>query len=143
MGMVSPDLAVANGNFNASSITILLGNGDGTFKAGPTLTAPTLTLDGLSPIGVAVGDFNGDGNLDLAVMSSYVNQFSVTIFVGNGDGTFSEDSTTPAGAGTHTPTMFAVADFNTEGKLDIAIVKAGTATSGAEKSFAYPGGPYR
>ena len=60
-----PDLAVANfGSTGVAGVSILIGNGDGTFTAGTSLTT------GSAPRYVAVGDFNGDGRLDLAVANS-------------------------------------------------------------------------
>src|SRR2546426_790400 len=53
------DLAVANSGSN--TVSVLLGNGDGTFRAAPTVAA------GINPFSVAVGDLNGDGVPDLAV----------------------------------------------------------------------------
>ena len=60
---------------------MLLGNGDGTFQAAADLRR----RDG-GAIAVAVGDFNGDGKLDLAVANHGSN--TVSVLLGNGDGTF-------------------------------------------------------
>ena len=57
-----PDLAVANSGSN--NVSVLLGNGDGTFQAAVNYAA------GNAPNSVAVGDFNGDGKADLAVANS-------------------------------------------------------------------------
>jgi hypothetical protein len=103
-----PDIAVANA-FSAS-VSILLGNGDGTFRAGTTLQT------GGEPIAVAVGDFNGDGKLDLAVADFYGND--VMIFAGNSDGTFTRLGTLNAGLA---PISIAVADLNGDSKLDLAV----------------------
>jgi hypothetical protein len=75
------DLAVANlVNVNGSgSVSVLLGNGDGTFQAQRTYPV------GMTPTSVAVGDF-GNGHLDLAVANSTSD--SVSVLLGNGDGTF-------------------------------------------------------
>jgi hypothetical protein len=73
-----PDLAVTNQNDN--SVSILLGNGDGTFRAGVVLVAGQRTdRDGDA-------DFNNDGFQDLAVVNNTDN--TVAVFLGNGDGTF-------------------------------------------------------
>src|SRR5256885_17054982 len=72
------DLAVAN--FDSNTISVLLGNGEGTFRAAPTVAA------GVNPFSVAVGDFNGDGRPDLAVANHGSN--TVSVLLGNGDGTF-------------------------------------------------------
>ncbi len=100
------DLAI--GNTASNDVSILLGNGDGTFQ----LLGPYGTGD--YPYSVAVGDFNGDGKLDLVV----ANQLSdnVSVLLGNGDGTF--QTATNFGAGSF-PTSVAVGDFNGDGKLDL------------------------
>ena len=75
------DLIVLNGNNNiAGSVSILLGNGDGTFR-----THVDYPVSGWAT-SVAVGDFNGDGVPDLAVTN--VSLGTVSILFGNGDGTF-------------------------------------------------------
>jgi hypothetical protein len=71
------------------TLSILLGKGDGTFQ--PAVTQPT----GLTAGGVAVGDFNGDGILDLAV--AIAGNGTLGIFLGNGDGTFQPAGNYPAG----------------------------------------------
>ena len=62
-----PDLAVANSGSN--NVSVLLGNGDGTFQAAVNYGA------GTEPYSVAVGDFNGDGKPDLAVAASGATTF--------------------------------------------------------------------
>src|SRR5258708_34943123 len=73
------DIAVANNQF-AGSVSVLLGNGDGSFQAAQSYDV------GVNPSSVAVGDFNGDGMLDLAVANFYSN--NVSVLLGNGDGSF-------------------------------------------------------
>src|SRR5262249_47329995 len=82
------DIAAPNFASNSASngISILLGRGDGTFRleAGdPTGGAPLN-----APFGVVAGDFNHDGHLDLAVNNSDNGSDSISVFLGNGDGTF-------------------------------------------------------
>ncbi len=101
-----PDLAVANSADN--TVSILLGNGDGSFRLAQTL--PT----GLLPVSVAVGVFTGSRNLDLAVANHDDN--TVSIFLGNGDGTFRPFRTYTVGL---FPAAVAVGDFNGDGKLDL------------------------
>jgi hypothetical protein len=105
------DLAVANsGSTGIGGVTILLGNGDGTFTTGASLT----TGDG--PFAIVTADFNKDGHLDLAV--SNANSDTVTVLLGTGSGTFSFASTPAAGT---MPQVIVVGDFNEDGKLDLAV----------------------
>jgi hypothetical protein len=125
--------SVATGDFNGDGIldlavvdhasgqvTILLGKGDGTFK-----TAPSPKVSGDS---IAAGDFNGDGILDL-VVAGFTEGASegrpITILLGKGDGTFKtliDDNASPNSR------SIAVADFNGDGILDLAVTDAGSNT---------------
>ena len=100
-----PDIAVAT-----SGITVLLGNGDGTFQTFSNLDA------GTGPSQVVTGDFNGDGNIDLAVADSASN--TISILLGYGDGRFQPPLQYPAGSG---PSSLTVSDFNGDGIADIAV----------------------
>jgi hypothetical protein len=64
-----------------------------------------------------VGDFNGDGKLDVLVANTVNN--NVSVFLGNGDGTFQAPRTSAVGL---KPSSVAVGDFNGDGKLDLAVV---------------------
>ncbi len=105
-----PDLAVTN--FYSASVTVLLGNGDGTFT--PTSESPATFT---SPSSIVMGDFNGDGKPDLAVGGTYID--SVAIFLGNGDGTFTPASESPATLFDSSAVL--VSDFNGDGKLDLVV----------------------
>jgi len=105
-----PDLAVTNPASN--SVSILLGNGDGTFQVGTSFP-----VVGISPESVAVGDFNGDRKSDLAVTNPASN--SVSILLGNGDGTFQVGTSFPVVG--ISPESVAVGDFNGDGKSDLAV----------------------
>jgi type II secretory pathway component GspD/PulD (secretin) len=111
------DLAVAEQGTNV--VTIFLGNGDGTFKAG--VDYPT----GKSPVSVAAGDFDGDNILDLAVANHADN--TVTVLLGKGDGTFTEATGSPEPVG-QGPSSIALADFNVDQKLDVAVADQGDST---------------
>ncbi len=87
------------------------------FTLGPFLTA------GDDPNSIAVGDFNGDGNLDLVVANVYGG--TVSIFLGDGKGNFAVASSPAAGAN---PSAVAVGDFNGDGKLDLAVANLSSGT---------------
>lgn len=108
------DMAVtaAGGNY----VTILLGNGDGTFTE--TSSGP---LTGVGPNSVVVGDFNNDGNLDLAVTNGAGN--SVSILLGHGNGSFTAAGSIPVGTD---PDAIAAGDFNGDGNLDLAVADRGS-----------------
>ncbi|MGA2653308.1 MAG: FG-GAP-like repeat-containing protein [Terracidiphilus sp.] len=106
-----PDLAVAN--YGSNTLTILLGNGGGTF----TQAANSPVTVGSGSISVAAGDFNGDGVPDLAVVN--YGQNTLTILLGQGNGTFAATTTNPATGGA--PSFVAVGDFNGDGVPDLAV----------------------
>jgi trimeric autotransporter adhesin len=102
-----PDLVILG-----SGISVLLGNGDGTFTAAPS---PSNDLPGA----IAVGDFNGDGIPDLAV-APVVDEGNSEVLLGNGDGTFTiAGGSTGFGSDALTSNAIAVGDFNGDGKLDL------------------------
>ncbi len=117
-----PDLAVVN---NVSqTVTILLGNGDGTFRQ---VTSQPST--GVEPLSVAIGDFNGDGISDLVVSNQnngFPNLGTVTVLLGNGKGGFKATAASPQTGSI--PETVAVADFNGDGKPDLVTANAGSNT---------------
>ena len=113
----SLDLAVANNTGN--SITVLLGNGDGTLNTTTTATYAA----GNGPTSIAVADYNGDGILDLAVTDQTDN--AVSLLIGLPGGTFSSNFELPVGT---TPLSITTADFNNNGLPDVAVANNGSNT---------------
>src|SRR5713101_3054010 len=109
-----PDLATANICSNslciASSVSILLGNGDGTFRAHVDYAT------GLGAVGIAVGDLNGDGQLDVVTADFFD---AVSVLLGNGDGTFQLDSGQPGLLSN--PSAIAAEDLNGDGNIDLVV----------------------
>jgi hypothetical protein len=110
------DVAVLNDA--DASITVLLGNGDGTFNAAP------VTYTGTGPAGLVVGDWNGDGKPDLAITNDLA--ATVSVLLGNGDGTFTATVTSPATG--LAPSGIATGDFNGDGNADLAVANYGADT---------------
>jgi VCBS repeat protein len=106
------DLAVAN--FNSNNVSVLLGNGDGSFQAARNFGV------GFNPVSVAVGDFNCDGVQDLAVAN--FNSANVSVLLGNGDGSFRAAQNFAVGT---LPSSVAVGDFNGDGVQDLAVANSG------------------
>ena len=111
------DIAVANelGRGANQCLSILLGKGDGTFKPAVNYAG------GKAPRGIASGDFNNDGVVDLAVANNL--DGSVSIYIGNGDGSFKPYVEYPADVN---PKAVAVGDFNNDGNQDLAVANHDT-----------------
>ncbi len=114
--LVLADQCANNSNCSSGSVSVLVGNGDGTFQ-----TAVSYSTGALNALSVAVGDVNNDGKLDVIVASNCdSNNCSngvVSVLLGNGDGTLQAPATYNAGG---QQSQFAtIADVNGDGKLDI------------------------
>jgi hypothetical protein len=106
------DIVTANSPsaFSPGTVSVLLGHGDGTFAA------PVNYQVGVEPADIIVGDFQGDGILDIVVVNSFSN--SVSVLRGNGDGTFQNAVDYLVGVD---PRSVVAADFNGDGALDLAV----------------------
>lgn len=123
------DLAVTN--YSDNTVSVLLKNGDGTFKQAVYNNIPVNhTVPG--PIGIVVGDFdgrlypNGQPILDLAVANQLDNSVGILLGSSNGDGTFSPGSN--FGSVGANPYALAVGDFDGNGKADLAVATSGDAS---------------
>lgn len=111
------DAAVAN--YNDGTVTILLGNGDGTFTQA---TGSPVRVGG-GALSLAVGDLNGDGIADLAVAN--VKDNTVSVLLGNGSGAFTQAANSPIKVVGSSPSSVAIADFNRDGNSDLAVAIVG------------------
>jgi hypothetical protein len=109
------DLAVGTYNW-PPMVSVLLGNGDGTFQAAQAYVLGGIDIGGSLPGTVVAADFNRDGKLDLAVADA--DGGPVSVLLGNGDGTFQPAQQYPGGRGFGD---VAVADFNLDGIPDLAV----------------------
>ena len=114
------DLAVAE--FSSSSgqgeVEVLLGAGDGTFRA-----APPISTGLFSPSALVTGDYNGDGRVDLAVAGADPSgQGEVEVLLGAGDGTFR--AAAPISIGLFSPSALVTGDFSDDGRVDLAVAGA-------------------
>jgi len=145
-------LDIATVSLNEGTLSVFLGNGDGTFNGGFTYT---FTGEPNSPMSVITADVNGDGKLDVIVgcynALNVTNGGTVSVFFGNGDGTFEHEADYVVG---NHPIAVVAADFNGDGKPDLAatvndagtvaiLVNNGDGTFQTPVSYGAASGPYQ
>jgi hypothetical protein len=108
-------LLLTTSSGGGGTMAILLNNGDATFQAPVTYTLPNAPY-------LALGDFNGDNKLDIAVSGGLSGSGGVSILINNGDGTF-KNSVSYSIAGNIQ--ALAAADLNDDGKLDLVVPSGG------------------
>jgi hypothetical protein len=118
------DLAIAGGqglSSQTSPVAIMLGNGDGTFTNGESITVKTDSGTG-NASGIALADFNGDHIPDIAISDGFAGY--TWIYLGTGKGTFTLADTQKYGGNS-----VVAGDFNADGKQDVAFA-SGQGTRG-------------
>ncbi len=137
------DLDLVVENYNSNTVSVLLGNGDGTLA--PKVDYATAA----GPWSMAIGDVNGDGHIDVVTGNHAAS--SATVLINNGDGTFQAKVDYTTGIGTN-PECLRMGDVNGDGKLDIFTANAstnnvsvllnnGNGTFGAPSTFSTPTHP--
>lgn len=143
LDLVTANYGISANRYNANnsgSVSVLLGNGDGTFQSPETIVLPAWDPPGYngvdhlplaqSPLAVVVGDLNGDGKMDLAVTaestyySSYGGRYSksdVNILLGNGEGGFAAAQIVPLNDSNSNPASITAADFNGDAFPDLVV----------------------
>ncbi|HLF46880.1 MAG TPA: VCBS repeat-containing protein, partial [Chitinophagaceae bacterium] len=106
------DMAISFGDLTSNFVSVLLGNGDGTFGSATNFVV------GSRPFFIINADFNGDGKIDLATANGGGGD-DISVLLGNGDGSFAPPFNYSTG---DAPQTLAAADFNGDGKKDLAVV---------------------
>jgi hypothetical protein len=112
-------LDVAIAEHDTYNVTVLLGDGRGGFA--PAEGSPFVAASGQKPHTheIAMADLNGDQNLDILTTNS--NDNSISVLLGNGKGYFQGADGSPFATDRHPYDALAIADFNNDGKADVAV----------------------
>lgn len=116
-----PDLATANGS--NSTVSVLLGNGNGTFQTATIYSAGPSSY----PTCLVVADVNGDGQRDVLTANYYSD--NIGVLLGNGNGSLQPVTTYTTGTGSN-PNNIVVADANGDGRPDLFTANGGNSTAG-------------
>jgi uncharacterized repeat protein (TIGR01451 family) len=100
-------------NAIANTVSVFMGNGDGTFQARADYTV------GMQPAAAVIADFNGDGKPDIAVANQ--SGGTISVLLNNGNGTFVAGAVIIIAS----PNNIVAADFDGDGKVDLAVIGAG------------------
>lgn len=111
------DLVTAN--YMDGNISVLLGNGDGTFAQAANVATAVL------PVALVAEDFSGDGKIDLAVACSNGAMQHVTLLVNNGSGGFMTPTYVDLGVGLPNPTGIVAGKFDNNNSIDLAVSLGG------------------
>lgn len=109
-----PDIVAGNSGSNGTSVDVLLGNGDGSFADAVLYT----TGDGIKPRGVALGDMDSDGDLDVVFADA---DAGAGVMLGDGGGAFAAATLFPTGGDPGNVTAVALGDLNGDGDLDAVL----------------------
>jgi hypothetical protein len=111
------DIAITNYSDSSTPafVAVLLGDGAGSFGAATKFSVP------FGPFAIAVGDFNGDTNIDVATANVQQTSSNVAVLLGNGSGGLGTATTFNVGT---TPTAIVANDINADGALDLAVTSA-------------------
>ena len=118
-----PDIAVANQGSN--DVSVFLGTGDGLFQPAAAVSVISANDSQPGPRAVAAGDLDGDGNVDLVTANT---SGTVGVLLGRGGRTFRPGASFAVGGSL---TAIVVADFNGDGKPDVAVANNPSANRGS------------
>ena len=116
------DLDLLSANSNSATVSIRLNNGSGSFTP-PTVTNPDRGV-GDAPVSLALGDVDGDGDLDFVTANYY--GATVSVRVNNGAGNFTQPATNPNPGVGGSPVSVALGDVDGDGDLDLLCANAGS-----------------
>jgi FG-GAP-like repeat/Bacterial Ig-like domain (group 3)/FG-GAP repeat len=122
------DLVVGNGENNPNSLSVLLGNGDGTFQPAAIYALPGESSSSPNSFHVLIGDLNGDGKPDLVAVSQTTPGYgdgAISVLLGKGNGTFLPVVTYDTGG--FGASSGILRDLNGDGKLDLVVANCGPA----------------